>query len=410
MKTIIRIFVAAFFFTAITLLTPQKAKAQVSVSFQLFYDDLSPYGNWVDYPQYGYVWMPNVSHGFRPYGTNGHWVFTEDGWTWVSNYSWGWAPFHYGRWLHDPYYGWVWVPDNEWGPGWVSWRRSDDYYGWAPIAPGISIDIAYSSGYNLPYNDWVFVRNNDFGRPNIYNYYVDNSRNVTIINNTTVINNTRQDRTRNTRYNAGPDRREVERVSSRSYSPVAITETNKPGERLSNNQLQVYRPRVEKPLVIDRKPVPKKVMNRKDVKPSAEKNTATQPVKNNQPVSSSADQEKPAAAVKQTPVQQEQQKRNNQPVKQQPVQQQQKSNDQPVKQQPAQQQQKRNDQPPVQQQQPKRNDQPVQQQPMRQPPVQQQKRNDQPAQQQPARQQPPAQQKQNAPPQRQSPENKKGKN
>lgn len=22
------------------------------------------------------------------------------------------------------------------GPGWVSWRRSDDYYGWAPLEPG----------------------------------------------------------------------------------------------------------------------------------------------------------------------------------------------------------------------------------------------------------------------------------
>jgi hypothetical protein len=43
-----------------TCLMPQQATAQhVSVSFQLFYDELSPYGMWVDYPNYGYVWIPN---------------------------------------------------------------------------------------------------------------------------------------------------------------------------------------------------------------------------------------------------------------------------------------------------------------------------------------------------------------
>ena len=92
---------------------PQKASAQVSVSFQVFYDDLSPYGNWVDNPNYGYVWVPDVSPGFTPYGTNGYWAFTEAGWTWVSEYPWGWAPFHYGRWYADPMYGYMWIPGNE---------------------------------------------------------------------------------------------------------------------------------------------------------------------------------------------------------------------------------------------------------------------------------------------------------
>jgi hypothetical protein len=46
-----------------------KAKAQpgVSVSFQTFYDELSPYGQWIDDPNYGYVWVPDVDAGFRPY-------------------------------------------------------------------------------------------------------------------------------------------------------------------------------------------------------------------------------------------------------------------------------------------------------------------------------------------------------
>ncbi|HMI67458.1 MAG TPA: DUF6600 domain-containing protein, partial [Cyclobacteriaceae bacterium] len=95
---------------------------QAPVSLQLFYDQLSPYGTWVSYRDYGYAWIPNAGPDFYPYATQGHWVFTDIGWTWYSNYSWGWAPFHYGRWSYDDYYGWLWVPDTEWSPAWVMWR------------------------------------------------------------------------------------------------------------------------------------------------------------------------------------------------------------------------------------------------------------------------------------------------
>src|SRR5436190_18975603 len=80
---------------------PQKVSSQVFVSFQVFYDELSPYGYWVDNSIYGYVWVPSESAGFIPYASNGHWIYTDLGWTWVSYYSWGWAPFHYGRWYYD---------------------------------------------------------------------------------------------------------------------------------------------------------------------------------------------------------------------------------------------------------------------------------------------------------------------
>src|SRR5215471_11363299 len=82
------------------------------VTYQSFYDELSPYGHWIDYPGYGYVWMPAVAPGFRPYATNGHWVYTNTGWAWASDYQWGWAAFHYGRWFFDGAYGWMWVPGN----------------------------------------------------------------------------------------------------------------------------------------------------------------------------------------------------------------------------------------------------------------------------------------------------------
>src|SRR5664279_4745731 len=201
MKTAIKIFLLTIFFSSVKWIVPQNASAQTSVNFQIFYDDLSPYGYWVDNPNYGYVWVPNVDPGFTPYGTNGYWVFTDAGWTWVSNYPWGWAPFHYGRWYSDPVYGPMWVPGNEWGPGWVTWRRSEGYYGWAPIEPGISISMAYSSGYRVPDDRWTFVRDRDFdGRANINNYYVNRSGNTTIINNSTVINNSHVDNSRHVTY------------------------------------------------------------------------------------------------------------------------------------------------------------------------------------------------------------------
>ena len=70
-----------------------------------FDQSLSPYGEWVDLPEYGRVWRPyesNVGADFRPYATGGHWVYTDYGWSFESDYPWGWAPFHYGRWMVRP--------------------------------------------------------------------------------------------------------------------------------------------------------------------------------------------------------------------------------------------------------------------------------------------------------------------
>ena len=358
MKTVIKTFMLLFAINLMVCIVPQKAAAQVSVSFQVFYDDLSPYGNWIDNADYGYVWVPNVSSGFTPYATNGYWVFTDEGWTWVSNYSWGWAPFHYGRWFYEPYYGWLWVPDNEWGPGWVTWRRSESYYGWAPIGPGISIDFAYGSGYNVPYNQWTFVRDRDFGRTNINNYYINHSRNVTIINNTTVINNIRTDRPRNVRYNAGPERSEVEKRAGKKFTPVTVRESNNPGQRLNKTELQIYRPRVERNNADGRRPAPSKVSTIKDVKPITNRNGGNQSQKNNQPTRQETQQQPNKQPERQQPQQQQPQQQ------QQPKRQEQQPNKQPERQQPQQQQPR---QQPQQQQQPKRQEQQPNKQQQQQP-------------------------------------------
>ncbi len=151
---------------------PKQASAQTPyISYQVFYDQLSPYGQWVDYPGYGYVWLPDAGPDFYPYSSRGHWIMTEYGWTWLSDYNWGWAPFHYGRWDYDNFYGWYWMPDNVWGPAWVIWRRAPGYYGWAPMGPGMNIGTNYGSYYNNYGNRWIFVNDRYFGRNNINHYY-----------------------------------------------------------------------------------------------------------------------------------------------------------------------------------------------------------------------------------------------
>ena len=223
---------------------PAPAPAPVEeVSYQSFYDQLSPYGTWVNYPGYGYVWMPNAGPDFRPYSTNGNWIYTDAGWTWASNYNWGWAPFHYGRWFFENGYGWIWVPGNEWAPAWVSWRGGGDYYGWAPLGPRVSVDMALHN-YNPPAYYWNFVPRQYIGNPGWHNYYVNQNRNVTIINNTTIINNYSGTNRARYAYAPGPDPVEVRRVSGNNFTPVQLRETSSPGERISGNQYMIYQPRV----------------------------------------------------------------------------------------------------------------------------------------------------------------------
>jgi hypothetical protein len=246
-----------------------------NVSFQLFYDQLSPYGEWVDYPNLGYVWIPDAGPDFEPYSTAGHWVMTEYGWTWISDYPWGWAPFHYGRWDFNDDLGWFWIPDNVWGPAWVTWRRADGYYGWAPLRPGISVSLSFNSGYR-DIDRWSFVRDRDFGRPDINRYYINRRDYDPIIKNSVVINNTYTDNRRHTTYIAGPPRSDVQKVTGRRISSLAVRDNNRPGVTVNNNQLQIYRPQIQKSNNLANRPAPSRVANLRDVKPMKERNASPQ--------------------------------------------------------------------------------------------------------------------------------------
>ena len=216
------------------------------ITYQQFYNELSPYGSWINDPQYGYVWSPYEA-GFHPYRSNGNWAYTRYGWTWVSGYRWGWAPFHYGRWTMDPYYGWLWIPGYEWAPAWVDWRSGGDYYGWAPMGPGY--------GYNLSINIWNFVPSRYINSRRLHNYYVNPSRNVTIINNTTIINNNygsnsngyNGNRGPRRTYNAGPSVREVENATNVKVRQLEVVQSNNPGaSSIEGRAVRIYKPAVEK--------------------------------------------------------------------------------------------------------------------------------------------------------------------
>lgn len=249
--------------------SPSPLQEQSDVSFQLFYDELNPYGQWVDYDQYGYVWIPDTRGDFMPYSTNGQWVLTDYGWTWLSDYEWGWAAFHYGRWSYEDSFGWFWVPDNEWGPAWVNWRQADGYYGWSPMEPGISVNASFGRRYDRSRDYWVFVKDRDIARPNIHNYYVGRNEHDLLVRNSTVIRNTYTDRNRRTTYVTGPRRTDVQRVTGRTIQPLKVQEYNKPGHELKNDRLQIYRPRVEKNTA-DRsqRAAPKRVTNINEVRRS----------------------------------------------------------------------------------------------------------------------------------------------
>ena len=66
-------------------------------------------------------------------------------------------------------FGWVGVPGNEWAPAWVSWRKSDDYVGWAPLPPEATFDRRAGihqwadNNYDLGPEEYAFVSPNEFG-------------------------------------------------------------------------------------------------------------------------------------------------------------------------------------------------------------------------------------------------------
>jgi hypothetical protein len=209
--------------TRIEQRTARIEERRPTASYNTFYTKLEPYGAWREAGDYGYVWQPREaesSRSWRPY-TNGHWVYTDAGWTWISDEPFGWATYHYGRWTRLHNIGWVWVPGDEWAPAWVSWRKSNDYVGWAPLPPEARFDRRTGihnwsdNYYDIGPDQYSFVPVNEFGAQRIETTVVPRERNVTIVNQTTNVTNITYSNT--TVINQGPD---YDEVRSRSREPI----------------------------------------------------------------------------------------------------------------------------------------------------------------------------------------------
>ncbi len=225
---------------AFVLINKVSAQDEASVSLQVFYDNLSPYGQWMSDRQYGYVWVPDVGADFRPYATNGYWVMTAFGNTWVSTYPWGWAPFHYGRWIYDAYYGWIWIPGYEWGPAWVCWRHGGGYYGWAPLGPWFAVAITFGD-YNCPSDWWIFIPHHQ-----LYHRHPNYRRNnTTFINNTTVIVNTHVHN--HVTHVTGPKVEEVHSITGNNVQLYSVIDAQNPGAvSVNGNSVHMFRPAINR--------------------------------------------------------------------------------------------------------------------------------------------------------------------
>jgi hypothetical protein len=147
------------------------------------------------------------------------------------------------------------------------------------------------SNYNPPAYYWNFVPRQYIGNPGWHNYYVNQNRNVTIINNTTIINNYSGTNRGRYAYAPGPDPVEVRRVSGNNFTPIPIREANTPGERISGNQYTIYHPRVANNPAATRNeaagrpsgPAPARYESFNNVRPSSQYRVNDQPPANNQP-------------------------------------------------------------------------------------------------------------------------------
>ncbi len=218
-----------------------------TVDLGFFYDDLSPYGHWVDRPQYGWVWTPRaVAATWRPY-QNGHWASTDEGWIWITDEPYGWATYHYGRWYDDPDYGWSWVPGNEYAPAWVSWQQGGDYIGWAPLPPSVQ----FSAGpltVSLAPDAYLFVPSRHFLDPRPFQYAVPARDCERVYRQTHSF--TEYQVVNQRIVNRGVPVEQVQRFVGHPVTRYQVAEMNADqrhqGARISGNRLTVFRPQIQK--------------------------------------------------------------------------------------------------------------------------------------------------------------------
>ncbi|HEX4119909.1 MAG TPA: DUF6600 domain-containing protein [Verrucomicrobiae bacterium] len=202
----------------------------------MFTEALAPYGTWMQVPNYGTVWQPAVELAnpqWKPYVNDGQWIDSDSGWYWQSAYTWGWAPFHYGGWVNAPLTGWVWAPGNTWAPAWVAWRSTSSHIGWAPLPPGVSLNVLAQLSYNghpvpagfdfdLTPSSYVIVRASRFLGGDLANRILTTAtaHGASLIANSTVVQN--YSVVNNKIINGGISRKVVAAATKQTLTPVPL--------------------------------------------------------------------------------------------------------------------------------------------------------------------------------------------
>ncbi len=146
-----------------------------------------------------------------------------------------------GRWAYMNG-DWGWVPGYEWAPAWVAWSGDNDYYGWAPLAPGLSLDVSFGS---IPSDRWCFVPSRYIYSTSLRTHFIDTRRNDEIYHHVSAINNMHV--SGNIRYTAGPRREDVQRITHHTIQPRTINYSSKPGRTtVGNKGVNIYRPEMHK--------------------------------------------------------------------------------------------------------------------------------------------------------------------
>lgn len=216
-----------------------------------FYDELSPYGDWILSRDYGWAWFPRDVHSYwRPY-SDGRWVNTEYGWTWASNEPFGWATYHYGRWAWDQRIGWLWIPGTTWGPAWVSWQYGGGYVGWAPLPPSVGFEVGIGirlGGFDLSFgiqpDVYSFVPERSFLEARLSAFLIPSARNVTLIRRTR--NVTDYSYVDHRVVNRGVVLRNIEQATGRHVRQLRVGDArSRTRTEVGGTELRIYRPRKE---------------------------------------------------------------------------------------------------------------------------------------------------------------------
>ncbi|MEQ1860288.1 MAG: DUF6600 domain-containing protein [Chthoniobacteraceae bacterium] len=235
---------------AFSTLAPLSARAEVEVSFDYFYDNLSPYGDWLEVGEYGNCWRPrDVEEDWSPY-TDGYWSYTDAGWTWISYEDFGDIVYHYGRWVRVNDVGWCWVPDTDWGPAWVSWRKTDDHIGWAPLPPearwraSVGISVWSDERYDIGPSYYNFCPIVDFGAVLIRPVCVPRARVISLFGGSVNITNISYNSYGRHVFCGGPDYGYINRYSHRQVPALKLVQNT---TIINNNVTIINNQRVVRP-------------------------------------------------------------------------------------------------------------------------------------------------------------------